>query len=103
MVKIVVTCIVVVMLAVSFAEAATEDKVVMNIEGMTCSLCTVAVKKTLSKVEGVHMVEVSLEEKQAQVTVDETVQDDTLVNAVKKAGYKGKIITREPVADTPEA
>ena len=48
-------------------------------------------------------VEVSLEEKRAQVTVDETVQDNTLVEAVKKAGYKGKIITREPVADNPEA
>ena len=102
MVKRVVTCIVVMMLAISVAEAAPEDKVVMNIQGMTCALCTVAVKKALSQVEGVHKVEVSLKEEQAQLTVDASVQDEMLVKAIEKAGYKGKVIERETTSTTEE-
>ena len=94
--------VMIVLLAVAFAEAATEDKVVMSIEGMTCSLCTVAVKKALSKVEGVHTVEVFLEEHQAWLTVDGSVEDDTLVKAVQKAGYQGSVLEREPAADDSE-
>ena len=90
-------------LAASFVEAVSQHKVVMSIEGMTCKLCTVAVKKSLSKVEGVHTVEVSLKEKKAWLTIDESVTDETLVKAVQKAGYKGKVIKRETLTDDPEA
>ncbi len=40
-------------------------------------------------------MEVSLEEKKAWLTVDETVTNETLSNAVKKAGgFKGKVVER---------
>jgi hypothetical protein len=41
-------------------------------------------------------VEVSLEDKKAWLTVDETVTNETLSDAVKRAGrFKGKVIERK--------
>ncbi len=78
--------------------AAAEQKVIMEIEGMTCTLCAVAVEKSLSRVQGVEGVRVSHKERKAQLTADESVTDATLVEAVRKAGpYKGKVATRTPV------
>jgi copper chaperone CopZ len=52
-----------------------------------------AIKKSLSGVEGVLDVEVSLEEKKAWITVEESVTNEALSDAVKKAGrFKGKVI-----------
>lgn len=74
---------------------AAEQKVVMEIEGMTCELCPIAIKKSLEGIKGVRSVKVSFQEKKAWVTAEETVTDDMLLNAVKKAGeYKGKIIEK---------
>ena len=56
---------------------------------MTCRLCPVAVKKSLSGVNGVEKVAGSYKEKEASVTYD---VDDTsvaeLIKAVEKVGYR---------------
>ncbi len=77
--------------------SAAEQKVVMEIKGMTCSLCTFAVKKSLSGIRGVDDVKVSYQEKKAWLTSDDSVTDFTLVEAVQNAGYKGKVIERTPL------
>lgn len=83
---------------VAFAEAS-EQRVIMEIEGMTCELCAVAVKKSLSGIEGVRDARISFDEKKAWLTVDESVSDAKLIEAVGKAGpYTGKIIERKPNA-----
>ncbi len=80
--------------SIVFAEAA-DQHVVMEIEGMTCPLCSLAVEKSLSAVEGVRDVEVSFEENKAWVIVEESVSDNILIKAVQKAGpYKGKGLER---------
>lgn len=61
---------------------------VLDIEGMMCAHCQAHVKEALEGVEGVTKVDVSLEEKQASVTMAEEVTDETLTEAVTKAGYK---------------
>lgn len=61
---------------------------VLDIEGMMCAHCQAHVKEALEGVEGVTGVEVSLEEKQASVTMAGEVPDETLTEAVTKAGYK---------------
>ncbi len=61
---------------------------VLDIEGMMCAHCQAHVKEALEGVEGVTGVEVSLEEKQASVTMADEVADETLTEAVTKAGYK---------------
>jgi len=77
------------------AEQGRKDYVVMDINGMTCPLCPVAIKKSLSQVKGVVDVRVSLKEGKAWLRVDESVDNETLLDAVKRAGpYKGKVIER---------
>lgn len=65
-------------------------KKVLDIEGMMCQHCVAHVNKALSGVEGVETVEVSLENKNAAVTLAADVSDDALVKAVVDAGYEVK-------------
>ena len=60
----------------------------LDIEGMMCAHCQAHVKQALEGVEGVREVTVSLEEKKAVVTADDTVADQTLIDAVKESGYQ---------------
>jgi copper chaperone CopZ len=55
------------------------------------------VKRSLSGVEGVKEVDVSFKEKKAWLTVDESVTDKAMEQAVEKSGFTGKVISREPV------
>lgn len=61
---------------------------VLDIEGMMCAHCQAHVKEALEGVEGVTQVNVSLEDKQASVTMADEVSDEKLTDAVTKAGYK---------------
>ena len=61
---------------------------VVKIEGMSCDHCTMAVKKALSAVDGVSEVDVSLDEKQARVTLSAEIADAALTAAVVDAGYE---------------
>ncbi|NOY85977.1 MAG: heavy-metal-associated domain-containing protein [Deltaproteobacteria bacterium] len=55
-------------------------------------------KRSLAGVEGVKEVDVSLKERKAWLTVDESVADEVLEKAVEESGFKGKVIRREPAA-----
>ena len=63
-------------------------KTTLSIEGMMCGHCQATVEKALKGVQGVSEVVVSLEDKNAVVTADESVNADTLKNAVVDAGYE---------------
>ncbi len=77
-----------------YVEAA-EQNVIMEIEGLTCPLCPIAVKKALSNVDDVRDIRVSLDDGKAWLTVQDSVTDKTLSDAVKKVGpYKGRVIQR---------
>jgi len=71
---------------------AEDANVTINIKGMTCPLCTMAIKKSLKSTKGVKKVKVSLPKNMANVTFDNNETNTTiLLNAIKKAGYKGEI------------
>ena len=94
--KYLILLMVLLLLMLSFNAVAAEQKVVLEIEGMTCNLCTLAVKKSLSGIDGVKDAKISYKEKKAWLTVDESVTDETLVEAVQKAGpYSGKVVDRK--------
>jgi mercuric ion binding protein len=76
------------LLTLSFAKVA-----VIHVEGMTCPLCTMAVKKSLKQIDGVSKAKVRLNTKKATVYFDDKVDEKQLLNAIKKAGYRGKIET----------
>ncbi len=69
-----------------------EMKKVIAVEGMMCAHCQTHVKEALEKVPGVEKAEVSLENKNAVLTLKEEVADTALQEAVKEAGYEpGKV------------
>lgn len=75
---------------------ATEQKVELEITGMTCSLCTVAVKKSLSKIDGIKDIKMSNKDGKAWCVADDSITDEVLIKAVEKAGaYKVQLILRE--------
>ena len=60
----------------------------LSIEGMMCQHCVKHVADALKAVPGASDVTVSLEEKNAVLSVAESVSDDTLKAAVTDAGYE---------------
>lgn len=69
----------------------TKEETVMTkelkIEGMMCEHCVAHVKKGLEAVDGVVSADVSLEKKNAVVTLSGDVPDAVLAKAVEDAGY----------------
>lgn len=58
----------------------------IKIEGMMCGHCVAHVEKALNALEGVT-AQVSLEDKQAVVTLSGETADEILKKAVEDAGY----------------
>ena len=76
------------------------DKVaVIEVEGMTCPLCTVAVKRSLKKTSGVLKAKVRLNTHQATVRFRDDLNTSKLLEAIEKAGYKGKILEIKALPD----
>ncbi len=64
----------------------------MKISGMSCMHCQMRVEKALKALEGVQNVTVDFRLGQATFEASASVDELTLKNAVKEAGYKpGKI------------
>jgi mercuric ion binding protein len=67
---------------------ADERTVTLAVENMTCALCPRTVKASLEAVPGVSKVAVSIDDKTAVVTFDDSkTQVDALVKATTNAGY----------------
>lgn len=67
------------------SECLTMEKT-MIIDGMMCSHCSGRVTQVLNAIDGVSAV-VSLEDKNAKITLTKDVSDDVLIKAVTDAGY----------------
>jgi mercuric ion binding protein len=71
---------------------AAQKTVVLDVPGMTCSLCPITVKKALQKVNGVSRLDVSYERKEAVVTFDDAkTHPDALMQATRNAGYPSTV------------
>ena len=68
-----------------------KETVVINVQGMMCNKCASHVEEALKAVSGVKKVEISLENKNAVVTVKAGTDRASLVEAVVKAGYQAEI------------
>ncbi len=67
------------------------EKIVLNVEGMSCEHCVKSIKSALGELDGIKSVDVSLEEKTVTVEYDEesvTVED--MKNAIEDQGYDVK-------------
>jgi mercuric ion binding protein len=81
----------------AYAEATVvqpnrQQTVTLNIKNMTCAMCTVTIKKTLQKVDGVQQAIVDYDSKTAVVTFDSLKADSAaLIKATTDAGYPGTL------------
>jgi mercuric ion binding protein len=76
------------------AQPNQQQTVTLNIENMTCAMCTVTIKKALQEVEGVQAVTVDYDSKSATVTFDSKKTDSAaLIKATTDAGYPGSMAT----------
>ena len=62
----------------------------LKITGMSCSGCSDAVERVLSRLDGVQEVEISLGTGEAQITHDDGASLEIMVLAVAKAGYSAE-------------
>ena len=60
----------------------------IGIEGMACEHCVKAATKALEAIEGVSGVRVSLEDKCAEFTADDSVTDEQISAAIEEEGYE---------------
>lgn len=64
------------------------DKLVLNITGMTCGHCVMTVRKALESLSGVKEAVVSLDEGKAVVTYDPAqVGAEDMIRKVESVGY----------------
>jgi periplasmic mercuric ion binding protein len=68
--------------------AGTLQTVILEVKNMTCAVCPITVKTALEKVPGLANATVNFDQKQAQVTFDDSLANvDTLREATANAGY----------------
>lgn len=66
--------------------------VTLSVEGMTCASCVGHIRKTVSAIDGVREVKVSLEKRNAEITFDPSkTSAEKLVSAINGLGYKAKV------------
>ncbi|MCP5135922.1 MAG: mercury resistance system periplasmic binding protein MerP [Gammaproteobacteria bacterium] len=71
---------------------AAEQSVTLDIQNMTCAMCPITVKKSLTNIEGVSQVAVSFENKTAKVSYDDALTTtDVLTAATTNAGYPSTV------------
>ena len=81
-----------VLLASPAALAGDPQTVVLDMQKMTCSLCSITVQKALQKVPGVAGAKVDYDKKTATVKFDpEKANLAALVRATTDAGFPAKI------------
>ncbi|MCI0763999.1 heavy metal translocating P-type ATPase [Bacillus sp. TL12] len=69
-----------------------EEKVTLDIEGMTCAACATRIEKVLNKMEGVSSATVNLATNSAVVEYNEgLLSTENILEKIKKIGYKGQI------------
>ena len=70
-------------------------KVKIEIIGMHCASCASNIERSLKKTPGVKSANVSLLLKKGTVECEDSVSDEELKKAVKRAGYEAKSIEFE--------
>jgi len=64
-------------------------EVVYQVEGMTCDHCEMSVKKGVSELKGITMVEASYKDSTARVRFDPSeTNEKEIIAAIEKRGYK---------------
>jgi len=84
-------------LAPANAQESSTQSATIQVDGLSCPFCAYGLEKHLKKVNGVEGVTINMKRGQATVALksDAQVDDQTLRQAVKKAGFTARGITRQ--------
>lgn len=85
------------------AQSNGARNVTLALYGMHCSSCAGVIEKQLRKVPGVSRASVNFAAEKALVSAPASVPYDSLVAAVKKAGYRAEVIEGEQAAAVEKA
>ena len=86
--------------AYGYGVKPSRSQTVLTVSGMTCAGCASAVESALKAVPGVSAASVNLSTHEARVTHDLAgVNEDTLIAAVKNAGYEASVPSGASAAD----
>jgi mercuric ion binding protein len=81
------------MLSFGVGALAAEQTVILSVKNMTCASCPYIVKQSLTRVDGVKAVNVSLEEKKAVVQYDDAKTNvEALTAATGNYGFPSSVI-----------
>lgn len=76
------------------SSAVEWKSVTFQIEGMTCGGCAIAVRKVLTRLDGVTKADVTYRTHRAVVTYDQAkVTVEQMVAAIETLGYKATVVT----------
>lgn len=79
------------------------EKVMLDIEGMTCAACAARIEKGLQRMEGVERATVNLATNSAVVEYKEGITSvEAILEKIKKLGYKGQVRKDEESAGFKE-
>ncbi|XP_030663244.1 copper-transporting ATPase 1 isoform X2 [Nomascus leucogenys] len=74
------------------------NSVTISVEGMTCNSCVWTIEQQIGKVNGVHHIKVSLEEKNATIIYDPKLQTPkTLQEAIDDMGFDAVLHNPDPL------
>jgi copper ion binding protein len=62
-------------------------KKMILIEGMSCNHCTGRVERALNEIDGVNVESMSVDEKNAVITLEREIDEKLIRDAVDDAGY----------------
>jgi len=80
-----------------FAEGSANQTAIIAVDGLSCPFCTYGLEKNLKKVDGIKTVRIDMKTGKATVVLkpDAHVDDAALKEAVEKAGFTARKITRQ--------
>lgn len=70
---------------------AADKLVTIDVGEMNCPLCVISINQALRSTDGVIKAKASLKTRQAQVVVPENFDNQRLLAAIAKTGFKGEI------------
>lgn len=70
---------------------AADKLVTIDIGEMNCPLCVISINQALRTTDGVIKAKASLKTRQAEVVVPENFDNQQLLTAIAKTGFKGEI------------
>ena len=78
---------------------AADKLVTIDVGEMNCPLCVISINQALRTTDGVINAKASLKTRQAQVVVPENFDNQRLLAAIAKTGFRGEIHGESAVSD----